>query len=177
MAYKTNLGKGIRRLPLLLIAFAMMAGPSFAATYNLVAQESQATMPGGAVVPMWGFAVDTGSCPVSPPAWTVGPLLSVPAGEDLTINLDDTANTAVVSSNTFPSLPVIDADTLEFEMNVEGLVSSGGLGGPAILPKMADAAATAGLVKYISLPVCPIRPTKFLFVVATALSPFARMPI
>ena len=87
MAYKTILGKGMRRLPLLLIAFAMMAGPSFAATYNLVAQESQATMPGGAVVPMWAFAVDTGSCPVSPPAWTVGPLLSVPAGEDLTINL------------------------------------------------------------------------------------------
>jgi dihydropyrimidine dehydrogenase (NAD+) subunit PreA len=41
---------------------------------------------------------------------------------------------AVVSSNTFPSLPVIDQDTLEFEMNVDGLVSSGGLGGPAILP-------------------------------------------
>jgi dihydropyrimidine dehydrogenase (NAD+) subunit PreA len=41
---------------------------------------------------------------------------------------------AVVSSNTFPSLPLIDPDTLEFEMNVDGLVSSGGLGGPAILP-------------------------------------------
>ncbi|MBE2186545.1 MAG: NAD-dependent dihydropyrimidine dehydrogenase subunit PreA [Rhodothermales bacterium] len=41
---------------------------------------------------------------------------------------------AVVSSNTFPSLPVIDPDTLEFEINVDGLVSSGGLGGPAILP-------------------------------------------
>jgi dihydroorotate dehydrogenase len=41
---------------------------------------------------------------------------------------------AVVSSNTFPSIPLIDADTLEFEMNVDGLVSSGGLGGPAILP-------------------------------------------
>jgi len=41
---------------------------------------------------------------------------------------------AVVSSNTFPSLPLIDQETLEFEMNVEGLVSSGGLGGPAILP-------------------------------------------
>jgi dihydropyrimidine dehydrogenase (NAD+) subunit PreA len=41
---------------------------------------------------------------------------------------------AIVSSNTFPSLPVIDPDTLEFEMNVDGLVSSGGLGGPAILP-------------------------------------------
>jgi dihydroorotate dehydrogenase len=41
---------------------------------------------------------------------------------------------AIVSSNTFPSLPLIDAETLEFEMNVDGLVSSGGLGGPAILP-------------------------------------------
>jgi dihydropyrimidine dehydrogenase (NAD+) subunit PreA len=41
---------------------------------------------------------------------------------------------AVVSSNTFPSLPLIDPETLDFEMNVDGLVSSGGLGGPAILP-------------------------------------------
>ncbi|HUG53596.1 MAG TPA: NAD-dependent dihydropyrimidine dehydrogenase subunit PreA [Vicinamibacteria bacterium] len=42
---------------------------------------------------------------------------------------------AVVSSNTFPALPLIDAETLDFEMNVDGLVSSGGLGGPAILPQ------------------------------------------
>lgn len=41
---------------------------------------------------------------------------------------------AIVSSNTWPSLPVIDPETLDFEMNVEGLTSSGGLGGPAILP-------------------------------------------
>lgn len=41
---------------------------------------------------------------------------------------------AIVSSNTFPSLPLIDPATLEFEMNVDGFVSSGGLGGPAILP-------------------------------------------
>src|SRR5436190_4327890 len=41
---------------------------------------------------------------------------------------------AVVSSNTYPSLPLIDPQSLEFEMNVDGLVSSGGLGGPAILP-------------------------------------------
>jgi len=41
---------------------------------------------------------------------------------------------AVVSSNTFPSLPMIDPETLEFEINVDGKVSSGGLGGPAILP-------------------------------------------
>jgi len=42
---------------------------------------------------------------------------------------------AVVSSNTWPSLPPIDPESLEFEMNVDGLVSSGGLGGPAILPQ------------------------------------------
>jgi dihydroorotate dehydrogenase len=41
---------------------------------------------------------------------------------------------SIVSSNTFPSLPPIDPESLEFEINVDGLVSSGGLGGPAILP-------------------------------------------
>src|SRR6478609_9090461 len=42
---------------------------------------------------------------------------------------------AITSSNTFPSIPLIDPETLEFEMNVDGYVSSGGLGGPAILPQ------------------------------------------
>jgi len=41
---------------------------------------------------------------------------------------------AIVSSNTFTSLPLIDAETLDFEVNVDGFVSTGGLGGPAILP-------------------------------------------
>jgi len=41
---------------------------------------------------------------------------------------------AIVSSNTFTSMPLIDADTLDFEVHVDGLVSTGGLGGPAILP-------------------------------------------
>ncbi|MGH9309613.1 MAG: hypothetical protein ACRD1U_09585, partial [Vicinamibacterales bacterium] len=41
---------------------------------------------------------------------------------------------AITSSNTFPSVPLIDPNTLEFEVNVDGYVSSGGLGGPAILP-------------------------------------------
>ena len=40
----------------------------------------------------------------------------------------------ISSSNTFPSLPLIDPESLDFEMNVDGYVSSGGLGGPAILP-------------------------------------------
>ena len=41
---------------------------------------------------------------------------------------------AICSSNTWPSLPLIDPQSLDFEMSVEGYVSSGGLGGPAILP-------------------------------------------
>ena len=41
---------------------------------------------------------------------------------------------AISSSNTFTSLPLIDPETLEFEVHVDGYVSTGGLGGPAILP-------------------------------------------
>ena len=41
---------------------------------------------------------------------------------------------AISSSNTFTSLPLIDPETLEFEIEVDGFVSTGGLGGPAILP-------------------------------------------
>jgi dihydropyrimidine dehydrogenase (NAD+) subunit PreA len=41
---------------------------------------------------------------------------------------------AISSSNTFTSLPMIDPETLEFEIHVDGFVSTGGLGGPAILP-------------------------------------------
>jgi dihydropyrimidine dehydrogenase (NAD+) subunit PreA len=42
---------------------------------------------------------------------------------------------AITSSNTFPSVPLIDPETLEFEVQVDGYVSPGGLGGPAILPQ------------------------------------------
>ncbi|MEM6441461.1 MAG: tRNA-dihydrouridine synthase [Pseudomonadota bacterium] len=35
--------------------------------------------------------------------------------------------------NTFPSLPLMDPETLKFEVEVDGLVTSGGLGGLAIL--------------------------------------------
>ena len=40
---------------------------------------------------------------------------------------------AISSSNTFPSLPLFDPVTLEPEVNVDGLVSPGGQGGPGIL--------------------------------------------
>ncbi|MEM1300309.1 MAG: tRNA-dihydrouridine synthase, partial [Pseudomonadota bacterium] len=37
--------------------------------------------------------------------------------------------------NTFPSLPLMDPETFKFEVEVDGLVTSGGLGGLAILPQ------------------------------------------
>lgn len=40
---------------------------------------------------------------------------------------------AVSLCNTFPSLPLMDPETMKFEAEVDGLVSSGGLGGLAIL--------------------------------------------
>ena len=46
----------------------------------------------------------------------------------------DAGADSITSSNTFTSLPPIDPDSLEFEVNVDGMVSYGGLGGPAILP-------------------------------------------
>jgi dihydropyrimidine dehydrogenase (NAD+) subunit PreA len=42
---------------------------------------------------------------------------------------------AIASSNTFPALPPVDPASLDFEVSVDGLVASGGLGGPAIFPQ------------------------------------------
>jgi dihydropyrimidine dehydrogenase (NAD+) subunit PreA len=53
---------------------------------------------------------------------------------------------AIVSSNTFPSIPLIDPETLEFEVNVDGLVSSGGLGASFVLELGAHFRQAAGLV-------------------------------
>jgi len=60
-----------------------------------------------------------------------------PSTTDITIEAEAAFNggaDAISSTNTFNSLPLIDPETLEFEINVDGLVASGGLGGPAILP-------------------------------------------
>jgi len=74
---------------LALLAFAFLpAASSFAETYNLAAVEAEWTPPDSATpVSMWGYITDTGSCPGTPVAWDVGPILAVTAGQDLTINL------------------------------------------------------------------------------------------
>lgn len=45
----------------------------------------------------------------------------------------DAGASSISLCNTFPSLPLMDPETLKFEVEVDGLVTSGGLGGLAIL--------------------------------------------
>ena len=45
----------------------------------------------------------------------------------------DSGASSISLCNTFPSLPLMDPETLKFEVEVDGLVTSGGLGGLAIL--------------------------------------------
>ncbi|MDL1984508.1 MAG: Ig-like domain-containing protein [Deltaproteobacteria bacterium] len=81
--------KNLTILALALMALALTAGSSFAV--DLVALKSEAIMPDGTPITMWGFALDTGQVcePTTLPAWDVGPTLTdadLVAGS-LTINL------------------------------------------------------------------------------------------
>jgi FtsP/CotA-like multicopper oxidase with cupredoxin domain len=68
-----------------------MASPSFAATYNLTAGTGNLALPGPTNVPVWGFACAStdvvGACPILNTVTVPGPVLVVPPGEDLIINL------------------------------------------------------------------------------------------
>lgn len=87
--------KTTRRLGVIavaLLALAMVAGPAFAATYDLAAVPAEWTSPaGGTPITMWGFVVidpTTFTCPATPGSWAMGPELVVPSGDTtLTVNL------------------------------------------------------------------------------------------
>ena len=72
---------------LLVLALPLVAGNAAAVTYNLVAMPFFKTMPDGASVAMWGYALDGASPVPSVP----GPALVVPPGDtSLTVNLRNT---------------------------------------------------------------------------------------
>lgn len=67
---------------LALAGLVSAAGPASAMDYYLRAEAVNVTMPDGAVVPMWGYALDGVSCPAAPCGATVpGPALTVPVGD------------------------------------------------------------------------------------------------
>ena len=77
--------RNAKRLILALVAVVLMATPSFAVDYYLCAQSVDKTMPDGALVAMWGFALDddanlTNGCPAGT-ATVPGPKLTVPSGD------------------------------------------------------------------------------------------------
>jgi FtsP/CotA-like multicopper oxidase with cupredoxin domain len=74
---------------LLALVLPLVAGNAAAITYNLVAMPFDKTMPDGASVTMWGYALDGTSCTAPPCLPSVpGPALVVPPGEgSLSINL------------------------------------------------------------------------------------------
>jgi FtsP/CotA-like multicopper oxidase with cupredoxin domain len=98
---KKKIFKGITHLGLVLIAVAMLAGPSSAAdiTADLTAVVATWLPPGGTAgedeITMWGFVNDTGGCPTTPPDWSLGPRISAQSGDNLTINLRNCLSEAV----------------------------------------------------------------------------------
>ena len=71
-----------------LSALALAWNAAFAAEYWLRADTVGATMPDGATVPMWGFALDNATFTSGNPATVPGPMLTVPPGDGtLTIHL------------------------------------------------------------------------------------------
>ncbi|MBZ0106433.1 MAG: tandem-95 repeat protein [Sulfuricella denitrificans] len=87
---------------LALTGMVTLAAPVFAASYNLRAEAVPLTMPDGAVIQMWGYALDGASCAAPPCVATVpGPVLNVPPGDtSLTVNLKN--NLAVPTSIVIP---------------------------------------------------------------------------
>lgn len=82
-----------------------LAGNAQAVTYDLKVSTGSVTMPDGTSVPIWGYS-DCGmpaDCATAPPASIPGPVLEVPAGDSLTINIHNTLPEA--TSLIVPGLP------------------------------------------------------------------------
>jgi len=92
MNIRKSLCKAFGARVLLLAAVPLASTPAIAMTYNLVAAPFVKTMPDGAPVTMWGFALDDGVSQPSVP----GPVLTVPPGDPvLTVNLRNALTTEV----------------------------------------------------------------------------------
>lgn len=82
-----------KNAPVLLAAFVLLIllqGVSFALDVYVRAEAFNKTMPGGTVIPMWGYsqcdATFTNCCAPTVP----GPVITVPVGETLTVHLQNT---------------------------------------------------------------------------------------
>jgi FtsP/CotA-like multicopper oxidase with cupredoxin domain len=70
-------------------------GPAQAVTFDLCADEGTTTLPGGVVVPIWGFSLGSGGA--CAPAQLPGPTLEAVAGDVVTVNLTNNLESENVS--------------------------------------------------------------------------------
>jgi FtsP/CotA-like multicopper oxidase with cupredoxin domain len=107
-----NCKRTFRQLALALAVAAAMASPSFAATYNLTAGTGNLALPGPTNVPVWGFAcasTDVVGATCVNVVTVPGPVLVVPPGGDLTINLTNNLPEAVSILIPGQALPAVTA--------------------------------------------------------------------
>ena len=82
--------KIFKQVTIMLFILMMMAGISFGIEYNLRADTTTKTMPGGVVITMWGFALDSAFGAEDGEVNVPGPILTVPPGDpNLILHLDN----------------------------------------------------------------------------------------
>lgn len=113
----------------LISLFCLLAtGSAWAATYNLRATTGTVKMPNEEVITIWGFA-DCGAdsaCVSNPTATLPGPVLNVPPGEDLYINLKndlDEPVSFIVAGQSIEPVKVGDSYTYEIGAHASGSYS------------------------------------------------------
>ena len=103
------------RLTLTLTVLVAIVTPSFGFSVNLVADQASVTMPDGASIPMWGYFSDSGQTCGTEPAWSVGPTIAVPAGDNtLEVNLRNCLTiptSLIITGQALPGDPVTFTDT------------------------------------------------------------------
>ena len=73
-------------------SIVLLSGVAGAASVNLTVQRMSTTLPDGATVPMWGYCTTPTTGPCSS-TWAPGPMIVVPYGDSLTINLTNSLPT------------------------------------------------------------------------------------
>ena len=91
-----NMTKILQRLFVTAFIAVVISTPCFAVEYYLRADYTTLTMPDNTIIPMWGFAVDSGFGALDGQVTVPGPLLTVPEGDpNLVIHLDNNLNVPV----------------------------------------------------------------------------------
>lgn len=133
-----NKYKCIRLLLLMLVATGILAAPSYAVDYYLIAKEVEVTMPDGEPVAMWGFAEDSGGAcysttPIAARRTSIACLNPVATVPGPRLDLGTVQNLRIFLTNLLPDDPVsiiIPGQEMPFSAANNGPTWVGGGTGP-----------------------------------------------